>query len=100
MYVDDKLYYSMDGGSLAEDILAYGFKDGENPDDVNEVTYEGLREVAGMYIAPMENEIQDRIDHPESEDEIHTFFMLTPEEIEEVTRQLINAWAKHFDIKI
>ncbi len=100
VYVNDKLYYCMDGSSLAEDILEYGFKDGEDPDDVNEVTYEGLEEVAGMYIAPMEVEMQDRIDHPESEDDIHTYFMLTPEEIEEVTRQLINAWAKYFDIKI
>lgn len=98
IYVNDKLYYSIDDQFLADDILAYGFADDANPDDISDVTYEGLEEVADMYIVPMQDEIQDRIENHSDENDGYTFFNLTSEEINELRRQLVQVWAQHFGV--
>ena len=98
VYLNDDFYYSFDGVFLADDILAYGFANDENPDDVSDVTYEGLRDVADMYVFSMQDEILDRTENHSDEEDDDTCFNLTEEEIDELSRQLVNTWAQHFDV--
>ena len=74
------MFYSFDGESLSEDALTYSTEDGTDFDGINEITYKGLEVVADMYVDTIKNEALEK------------------EELIELKKQLVTAWAWHFGV--
>ena len=104
-YADGEQFYSFDAETLSEDALTYSAEDGTDIGDIDEITYEGLKNVAELYVDAMQGEIQERDcwnndDDDENEDNDNELIDidLTPEELTELRKQLVTEWARYFGV--
>ena len=103
-YADGEQFYSFGAENLSEDALTYSAEDGTDIDDIDEITYEGLKHVAELYVDAMRDEIQERDCWDDEEDDEGNNdnemvdIVLTPEELTELRKQLVTAWTQHFGV--
>ena len=104
-YADGEQFYSFDAETLSEDALTYSAEDGTDLNDIDEITYEGLENVAELYVDAMQDEIRERdcwddedADEDEDNDGELIDIDMTSEELTELRKQLVTAWARHFGV--
>ena len=102
-YANGELLYNFDAETLSEDALTYSAEDGTDLGDIDEITREGLENVAEIYVDAMQDELQERDcrddeDGDENEDNELIDIDLTPEELSELKKQLVMEWVQHFGV--
>ena len=83
-------YYEWNASADGECFYSFS---GIEEDIEDDTTYEDLEATVDFYIDAMQDELSERAGNDEEEIE------LTIEELTELRKQMIEAWAQHFDIK-
>ena len=102
IYVDGELFDAILPDELSEDILMYSVGDEIdeiNLEDINDydITYKGVKQVAEIYIETIQRDKNDVEAIPLYGNEFPNID-LTPEELTELRKQLVIAWAQHFGV--
>ena len=102
IYIDSELFDTILPDGLSEDILMYSV--GDEIDEINlkdindyDITYEGVEKVAEIYVETIQRDKNDVEAIPLYGDEFPNI-ILTLEELTELRKQLVTAWARHFGV--